>query len=75
MNYKQAKTKAQLAADASGLDYVTIGSNNNFDIAIAKRHKGEFVDYILPVKAEEIAEQEAPEKVIEKPKRNVPKKG
>jgi hypothetical protein len=74
MNYKQAKIKAQMAADASGMDYVIIGTNKNYDIAIAKRHKGEFIDLISPSKVEEIIEQETSEEVIEKPKRNVSKK-
>jgi hypothetical protein len=74
MNYKQAKIKAQMAADASGMDYVTIGTNKNYDIAIAKRHKGEYIDLISPSKAEEVIEQEASTEVIEKPKKNVSKK-
>lgn len=78
MNYRQAKTKAQMAADASGMDYVTIGTNKNYDIAIAKRHKGEFIDLISPSKVEIIIEtnaedQEVTNEVIEKPKRNVRK--
>jgi hypothetical protein len=72
MNYKQAKIKAQMAADASGMDYVIIGTNKNYDIAIAKRHKGEFIDLISPSKAEVIEQEETNEEV--KPKRNVSKK-
>ena len=80
MNYKQAKTKAQLAADASGLNYAILFNGVEYDYTIAKRHTGEVFKMVYPEKEttstdeniESICISETETKPI---KKNVSKKG
>ena len=50
MNYKQTKIKAQMSADASGLDYAILHNGIEYDYVIAKRFKGEVFEMVYPQK-------------------------
>lgn len=50
MNYRQAKTKAKISADASGLDYAILHNGIEYDYVIAKRFKGDVFEMVYPQK-------------------------
>lgn len=79
MNYKQAKTKAQMSADASGLDYAILHNGIEYDYTIAKRHKGAVFEMVCPEKVTDSTDKNIEPIYIEKTetksiKRNVSKK-
>ena len=61
MNYKRAKIEAQSKANNSNLDYAILFNGNEYNVTIAKKHKGDVFEIVKP-DLEEIKESKKSKK-------------